>query len=74
MHDGLVSTGVDFLVADHLYLVMKLVECEAGAEWLGCLQIDRHIVLVDETIDDATRAVGRMASGGNHRCERRDKK
>ena len=74
MHDGLVSIGVDFLAADQLYLVMKLVECEAGTEWLGRLQIDRYIVLVDEAIGDAARAVGRMASGGNDRSERRDEK
>src|ERR1035437_2210206 len=72
MHGGLVSIGVDFLAADHLYLVMKLVQCEAGTEWLGRLQIDRYIVLIDEAIGDAARAVGRMASGGNDRSERRD--
>src|SRR5258708_39618374 len=53
---------------------MQLVEREAGGEWLGRLQIDRYIILVDEAIDDSARAVRRMASGGGDGGERRDEK
>src|ERR1700727_1949748 len=76
MHDGLARVGVDFLIADQRHLVMKLVECESGTKLLRRLQIDRYIVLVDEAIDDAARAVRGMASGGNDndRSEGRDEK
>src|SRR5258708_5985080 len=74
VHDGLAGVLVDFLIADKLHLVMQLVEGEAGAELLGRLQVDRDIVLIDEAIDDAARAVRRMASGGDYRGERCDEK
>src|SRR5258708_26901195 len=53
MHDWFAGVLVDFLIADQRHLVMQLVERKASAERLGCLQIDRYIVLVDEAIDDA---------------------
>src|SRR5271155_477876 len=65
VHDGLARVGVDSLIANQLHLFMQFVERESGAEWLGRLQIDRDIVLVDEAVDDAARAVSRMASGGD---------
>src|ERR1700691_3563462 len=72
VHDGLAGVDVDFLIADKRHLAMQFVEREAGAERLGRLQIDRDIVLVDEAIDDAARAVRRMASGGDERREHRE--
>src|SRR5208283_2201697 len=74
VHHGLPRVGVDFLIANQLHLFMQLVERESGAERLGRLQIDRDIILVDEAVDDAARTVSRMASGGDHRSERRDQK
>src|SRR5579862_4837793 len=72
VHHRLARILVDFLISDQRHLMMELVEREPRAEWLRRLQIDRDIVLIDETIDDAARAVRRMASGGDDRRERRD--
>src|ERR1700693_5143654 len=40
VHDRLAGVLIDFLIADQRRLVMKLVEREAGAEWLRPLSAD----------------------------------